>query len=332
MTDPTKLKQAKEIRRPGVHMCLARAADSTRVFFGSSDFKVYSVDTAAEKPEFKEFTGHESYVTAVGLAGSQVISGGYDGRLIWWIAESGEQVRKVEAHGRWIRALAVSPDQKVVVSVADDMLTKVWNAETGEALLTLKNHELITPHHYPSMLYAVAISPCGKFLATGDKVGHVVVCELASGTKLAELETPVMYTWDPTQRRHSIGGIRSLAFSPDSKLLAVGGMGKVNNIDHLEGVTRIEVFDWAKKERTHEFAGTKSKGLIERLVFHSENLWLAGAGGDSKGVLLFYDLAGNKLLHQIDAGAHLHSIDLDVKANKIYGVGFERLVVWEAAG
>ena len=38
-------------------------------------------------------------------------------------------------------------------------------------------------------------------------------------------------------------------------MLAVGGIGKIGNIDHLEGKARVEVFDWQKGERTHEFPG-----------------------------------------------------------------------------
>jgi WD40 repeat protein len=235
----------------------------------------------------------------------------------------------VNAHAKWIRGVASSPDGKIVVSVADDMQTKLWNAETGEALLTLSNHQVETPHHYPSMLYAVAISPDGKLLATGDKVGHIVVSNLAHGKKLAELEAPVMYTWDPVQRRHSIGGIRSLAFSADNKLLAVGGMGKVNNIDHLEGTARVEVFDWQAGKQTHEFPGDRAKGLVERLLFHPAGEWLLAAGGDNGGFMHFFDLAAGKPLHQTTAPMHVHSLVPNEDGTTLYSVGNERLVVWE---
>src|SRR5437762_3463064 len=103
------------------------------------------------------------------------------------------------------------------------------------------------------MLFAVAFSADGKHVATGDKVGKVKVWEVESGKPVGEVDAPVMYTWDPVQRLHSIGGIRCLAFSPDGKALAVGGIGKIGNIDHLEGKARVESFDWAAGKRLSEY-------------------------------------------------------------------------------
>ena len=94
------------------------------------------------------------------------------------------------------------------------------------------------------MLYALTFSQDGKFLATGDKVAHVAVWDVETGQQVGSCEAPIMYTWDKVQRLHSIGGVRSLAFSPDDKQLAVGGTGKIGNIDHLEAKARVEVFDW----------------------------------------------------------------------------------------
>ena len=42
---------------------------SSRLIFGGSDFQVYEVDLAQEKPEPKALGGHESYVTGVAVAG-----------------------------------------------------------------------------------------------------------------------------------------------------------------------------------------------------------------------------------------------------------------------
>ena len=218
---------------------------------GGSDFTVCEVDLDQAKPEIKELGRHDSYVTGLALAGTTLVSGGYDGRLIWWNIESHSKVREVDAHRKWIRHVAATPDGSVVASVADDMVCRLWEMESGRLIHELRGHAELTPSHLSSMLFACAISPDGRHVATGDKVGHIVVWDLESGQKLSALEAPVLYTWDPVQRRHSIGGIRSLAFSPDGTRLAVGGSGKISNIDHLDGKATVEVFDWQKGERTH---------------------------------------------------------------------------------
>jgi len=338
MTDLSKLKVAKEFGHSAVLMGLARMPGSQRLLVGASDFKVYDIDLAAEKPELKAFeaaapgAGHTSYVTNVVVAGGKAISGGWDGRLVWWDLATRQPIRAVDAHAKWIRQLAVSPDGVWIASVADDMVARRWEVETGNPLGEFKGHELLTPHHYPSMLYACAISPDGQFLATGDKTGHVVIWDIAGNKQAAAVETPVMYTWDPKQRRHSIGGIRSLAFSPDGNQLAVGGMGTVGNIDHLEGKARVEVFDWRKAERTHEFPGTEIKGLVQSLRFHPQGTWLLGAGGDNGGFLMFYDLAANKVIKEEKAPMHIHCAHLNEAGDAIYAAGHQKLVAWELKG
>ena len=138
-----------------------------------------------------------------------------------------------------------------------------------------------------------------------------------------------MYTWDPTQRRHSIGGIRSLAFSPDGALLAVGGMGKVGNIDHLEGKARVEVFDWKKAQRTHEFPGDRFVGLVNHLEFAPDGSWLLGAGGAGEGFLLFFDLKAKKPLRQEKAPMHVHDFELNDSYDGLYASGHGKLVQFE---
>ena len=144
-------------------------------------------------------------MTGVALAGKTLVSGSYDCKLIWWDTKKNKEIRSIEAHSKWIRKVRVSPDGKLFASVADDMVCRVWDAETGKKVHELRGHQEKTPNHFNSMLYAVAFSPDGKYLATGDKVGHIVVWDVAKGTQLAAMEAPIMYTWDPSARLHSIG-------------------------------------------------------------------------------------------------------------------------------
>lgn len=322
------LKVVKELPRKEMVFALAHVPGGRRVVFGGSDFGVYDVDLAAEKPEPRKLGGHESYVTGVAVAGKTAVSGGYDGRLIWWDLDSGKKVREVAAHTKWIRRVAATRDGKLVASVADDMACRLWDAETGEKRHELNGHQAITPHHFPSMLYALAFTPDGRHVATGDKVGHIVVWDVATGRPSATLEAPTFYTWDPRQRRHSIGGIRALAFSPDGTRLAVGGMGPVGNIDHLEGHTRVEVFDWAKGARTHEIPG-ETKGMIERLIFVPGGDGLLAVGGANDGFLMKVDLKSKAVLLQEKAPAHVHDAALGDTPAVLFTAAFGKVAAYD---
>ncbi len=331
--EPTTLKLTKEFGCTPIAFRAARDPRTGTLYYGGSDGRVYAVDPAAEKPESAALDGepHASYVHGLAVVGNQVISAGYDGRLIWWDIETRARVRDVQAHERWIRNLAVSPDGRTLATVADDMLCKLWDAETGEPLRTLAGHEPTTPHHFPSMLYAVAFSPDGKAVATGDKVGRILIHDPATGDELARLDAPGLYTWDPRARYHSIGGLRSLAFSPDGRLLAAGGMGQVGNIDHLEGKSRVELFDWRAGTRTAEIEDGKFKGLVEAIAFHAGGDWFVAAGGDSGGFVSVYATADGKPLAQEKAPQHVHAIVAADDFAPLYTVGHGKIAVWAFA-
>ena len=328
--DPTKLKVAKDLGRQDILFALARRKGSERVFVGGSDYKLYDVDLAAAKPEPKPVGEHTSYVTSAALAGDDLlVSGSYDCRLNWWNAATAKPIRSVEAHTKRIRMVVASPDGKLVASVADDMACKLWDAASGKLVRTLEGHEALTPTHFTSMLYAVCFSHDGKLLATGDKTGRVCVWNVADGKRLAQLEAPGMYTWDPKQRRHSIGGIRSLAFSPDGATLCVGGTGQIGNIDHLDAPARLEAFDWqAGKSKLVLSTDAKHKGLIEQLVFSPDGKWVVGAGGGTAGLIAFFDIKAGKVLFQASAPMHVHALAINEAGDKLYAAGHNKLLVW----
>jgi WD40 repeat protein len=333
MTETTadvQLKVVREHSRSEMFLSLARVRGSSRVFIGAADGNIYDVDAAAEKPEFRTHAGHSSFVTGLAVAGELLVSGSYDCSLIWRKLDGGEHVRKTsDAHARWIRKVIASPDGRLVASVADDMVCRLWETSTGKVLHELRGHELRTPHHFPSMLYTCAFSADCERLATADKTGRICIWDVASGTQIRVIEAPGFYTWDPKQRIHSIGGTRALAFSADGKLLVAGGIGTIANIDHLDGPARVELFDAESGQSVHVFSGD-TKGLIELVLFHPTNSrMLLGLGGDNGGLWQAYDVTDKKTVRSEKAPMHIYAAEFNDDGKQLYAAGHAKLVVWE---
>ncbi|MCA9045334.1 MAG: hypothetical protein KDA69_13490 [Planctomycetaceae bacterium] len=330
---PLKIEQTQEWRSNDIVFGLARVPNSERFLIGSSDFGVYELDVSVEKPERVEFTGdrHLSYVTSLALVGQTLVSASYDGRLIFWDISERKTIRAIEAHDRWIRKLASVPGTDIVLSVADDMQCKAWNVTTGELVKQFTDHAPFTPNHFPSMLYTVAVSADGKLAATGDKVGHVAIWNLETFEQVGQVETPILYTWDPRARVHSIGGIRSVAFSQDGTQLAVGGIGTIGNVDHLDGPSHLEIFDWQSQKQLHNLEDSEKKGLIEQIQFHPEHKWVAIAGGDHKGFIKFYDPTSGELLASGDNGGHVHAMHIAEDWSVIDTVCHNRVSRWQVS-
>jgi len=328
MAPDLQTKSLKEHSRKEIFFCLARTAGSSRIFTGASDGNVYVLDPQAEKLEHVALAGHSSFVTGIAIAGDLLVSGGYDCKLLWRKLD-GQIVHAVEdAHGRWIRKVVSSPDGRLIASVGDDMICRVWDAPTGKQLYELRGHDERTPNHFRSMLYTCAFSSDGLRLATADKSGRICLWDISTAARLKLLEAPGFYTWDPRQRIHSIGGIRSLAFSPDGKTLVAGGIGTIGNIDHLDGPARVEMFDVDSGQSLHVFSGD-AKGLVEQLVFHPDGSCLFGFGGDNAGFWQLYDLAEKKVVRSEKAPMHIHAAALNEDATQLFAVGHGKIVVWQ---
>src|SRR5262249_15092192 len=117
------------------------------------------------------------------------------------LRESLALVRILTGHRRPLRAVAVSPDGRHIITGSYDRTAAVWDLATGQRLRELTGHR--------ASVRAVAVSPDGRYAVTGSEDRTAAVWDLATGQRLRELEghqRAVMAVAYSSDGRHAVTG------------------------------------------------------------------------------------------------------------------------------
>jgi WD40 repeat protein len=163
-----------------------------------------------------------------------------------WDPATGDCLRTLTGHDRWVIDVAFSPDGRQLATASNDRTARLWDPASGDCLRTLTGHTSGVNH--------VAFSPDGHLLATasdtfdqtarlwdpatgdclriltGDAVWGVAFSP--DGRLLATASGYETQLWDPAtgeclRTLTSDNVFQGVAFSPDGRLLAApGGDGK----------------------------------------------------------------------------------------------------------
>ena len=194
---------------------VAVTPDGRRIVSGSDD-KTIKVWDAESGRLLRTIEGYTVRAVAVTPDGRRIVSGSDDGTIkqVWeaengtikvWDAESGRLLRTLEGHTDRVKAVAVTPDGRRIVSGSHDKTIKVWDAESGRLLRTLEGHT--------AWVKAVAVTPDGRRIVSGSDDNTIKVWDAESGRLLRTLE-------GHTER------VNAVAVTPDGQRIVSGSYDK----------------------------------------------------------------------------------------------------------
>ena len=176
--------------------------DGKRILSGSVDKTICVWDVSDGKIVAKWQASEYTVYSVVPMSdGRRAISCGDQTSKIWDVVKQ-QCLISLIGHTSMVRSVAVSKDEKRVVSGSADQTVRFWNLETGECLATLKGHsENVT---------SVQITEDGRFAVSGSDDKTVKVWDLEAQTCVGTLEG------------HQ-AEVLSVAISPDGDLIASAG-------------------------------------------------------------------------------------------------------------
>ncbi len=199
---------------------LAWSSDAQRLVTGSQNHVTfYSVQNATQLA----MLDHANTVTSVAWTAHnqmQVVSAGQDDRAIVWNTNNYQRQTTFTHHTTPVLTVAWSADGQTVASGTQGGTIRVWQGTNAQ--------EIHGAYDIKVSVRVVAFAPTSSQLAVGGNDGIVRIWNGLTCQQQANATVPNQCVDTPTMLQVSNAAVRSMAWSPDGRFLAVGtGDGKM---------------------------------------------------------------------------------------------------------
>ena len=266
-------------------------------------------------------TEHESWVLTLEFFpdGKTLASGSGDRNIMLWDVNTGNLIKTLTGHFDWILDIAVSPHSNILIACDNHYDIRLWNLNTGEMLKRITEY-----WHTPR---SVIFSADGNTFTTGGYNTHIYIWDVATAMKMRTLTNHTYIgeqaVFSPTENTMAAGGfggavhlldadtgklkhqyiadagfIRTLAYSPDGTILAIGGSYDT------------QLLLWDMETDTVRLLPIGTSGYPKGITFSRDGALMACLiYSNSANHLSIYRTASGKQLHSTKVYTHTFGSD-----------------------
>ncbi len=334
----------------------AFSADGALLMSGSDDqtvrmWDVSGITAGAEPPTQPEqmkqvLQGHFGTVTTLAVQPQRVngpmlmVSGSNDKTLRVWDAHDGHPLATLSGHSKWLQAVIVTAEGRLLASGSDGRGLRIWDGRTGQTLHRLRGHTSRT-EKLAFRADAAQLASAGwdktariwdvrraqSLLILRGHTEPIVACVItqrAQGGNIAATGSldHTVRLWDAdsgngiAQCHGHHDRVAALAFDPAGAILASGGWD-----------CRIGLWDTRSGNLRRFLEG--HTGPIETVAFHPNGQWLASGGWDKS--VRVWDVESGQTIRVLQAHTNgLEMVTFSPDGRLLASCACDQLVcVWE---